>query len=97
MRSLGVGEDSRTNRPGAARNRGRVIRWRSTSEAQYRVAQRVSLFFKLRYGPVGKARRQQGRDAGRWFMGATALAAMTLTTRTSAVPPFFFSFERLTT
>ena len=65
--------------------------------AQHCVALRVSLLFKLRYDPVGKARRQQGRDAGRWFMGATALAAMTLTTRTSAVPPFFFSFEPLTT
>jgi hypothetical protein len=74
-----------------------VIRWRSTSEAQHRVALRVSLLLKLRYGPVGKARRQQGKDAGRWLMGATALAAVTRTTRTSAVPPFFFSFEPLTT
>lgn len=39
-------------RPGAARNRGRVIRWRSTSEAQHRVALRVSLLLKLRYDPV---------------------------------------------
>ena len=97
MRSLGVGEDSRTNLPGAARNRGRVIRWRSTSEARYGGALRVSRLLKLRSGPVGKARRQQGKDAGRWLMGATALAAVTRTTRTSAVPPFFFSFEPLTT